>query len=347
MNNILLTKTLKIMKKYLYLLIAFAIVSLTSCKKEDDNTGADKPGEVKITYQVNGNVVNYHAEAENAISYAWDLGNGETPTGQDVTGTYSFPGDYEVTCTAKGRVEDSKATVTVKVEQGDPDIFNKVNLLLSGYNAETGESEAVWTWTDAPGVFADGPREGEPDTVYFNPIDYSWWQNEGGDIDENALDDEYMFKLNPKMEYVNDFKTAFMVNWAWAAVRGHTNGEIPGIWEDVAWEGYNNGQSPMVASWSVEHIPNINDTLTFKTQVGDEMLDGAYVIHLTNNASLGMESAGYDYQILKLTQDTLWVRFDNTFPENLGDYYNIDELESEGAAPGDPDESYLKLVRKK
>ena len=335
------------MKKYLYLLIAFAVVSLTSCNKDDDNNNdTDKPGEVTITYQVDGNVVNYHAEAENAVSYAWDLGNGETPTGQDVTGTYSFPGDYEVTCTAKGRVEDTKATVTVKVEQGDPDIFNKVNLLLSGYNAETGESEAVWTWTDAPGVFADGPREGEPDTVYFNPIDFSWWQNEGGDIDENALDDEYMFKLNPKMEYVNDFKTAFLVNWAWAAVRGHNNGEIPGIWEDVAWEGYNDGQSPMVASWSVEHIPNINDTLTFQTQIGDEMLDGAYVIHLTNNASLGMESTGYDYQILKLTQDTLWVRFDNTFPENLGDFYDIGTLESEGAAPGDPDEAYLKLVRK-
>jgi len=149
------------------------------------------------------------------------------------------------------------------------------------------------------------------------------------------------------MEYVNDFKTAFMVNWAWAAVRGHINGDLPGIWEDVAWEGYNNGQSPFISSWSVEHIENINDTLTFETQIGDKMMPGAYVIHLTNQNSLGMESKGYDYQILKLTQDTLWVRFDNTFPENLADYYNIDDLENEGAAPGDPDESYLKLVRKK
>jgi PKD repeat protein len=339
------------MKKFLYLLIAFAVVSLTACNKDDDdNTGADKPGPVKITYEVNGNVVNYHAEAENAVSYAWDLGNGETPTGQDVNGTYAFPGEYTVKCTAKGRVEDTQATETVKVEEGDPDIFSDVNVLLSGYNAEPGESEAVWTWTDAPGVFADGPRISVPDTVYFNPIDYSWWQNEGGDIDSLALDDKYQFKLNPKMEYVNNFGTAFMVNWAWAAVRGHHNGEIPGIWEDVAWEGYNNGQSPMIASWNVEYIPNIDDnvdSLSFETQIGDQMKPGAYVIHLTNQASLGMESTGYDYQILKLTEDTLWVRFDNTFPENLGDYYNIDDLMNEGAIPGDPDESYLKLVRKK
>jgi len=185
-----------------------------------------------------------------------------------------------------------------------------------------------------------GPRNSSPDTVYFDPIDQSWWQNEGGDIDENALDDEYMFKLNASMEYVNDFKTAFIVNWAWAAVRAYA---LPGIWEDIAYENYN---APP-ASWSVEHIENINDTLTFETNINGEMMPGAYVIHLTNNASLGMESKGYDYQILKLTTDTLWVRYDNTFPDNLGDFYNPDDLASEGAIPGDPDEAYLKLVRKK
>jgi len=77
------------------------------------------------------------------------------------------------------------------------------------------------------------------------------------------------------------------------------------------------------------------------------MKPGAYVIHLTNMASLGMESAGYDYQILKLDSDTLWIRYDNTFPENLADFYDPDDLANEGANPGEPDEAYLKLVRKK
>ncbi len=333
------------MKKFLYLLIAFAVVTITACNKDDDPVDTGKPGPVTITYEVNGNVVNYHAVAENAVSYSWDLGNGETPTGQDVTGTYSFPGQYEVKCTAKGREEDTQATISVNVDEGDPDIFNEVNIALSGYNAETGESEAVWVWATGPGTMGDGPRISEPDTVYFNPIDDSWWQSEEGDLPEDGLDDEYQFKLNAKMEYVNNFGTAFMVNWAWYAVRNY--GAAPGIWEDVAFEGYNNGQSPMIASWSVEHIDNINDTLTFETDINGTMMPGAYVIHLTNQASLGMESKGYDYQILKLTADTLWIRYDNTFPDNLADYYNIDDLENEGAVPGDPDEAYLKLVRKK
>jgi hypothetical protein len=142
------------------------------------------------------------------------------------------------------------------------------------------------------------------------------------------------------MQYINDFKAAFLVNWAWAATRGYG---APGIWEDLAYEGY---EAPE-ASWSVEYIENLNNTLTFETNINGKMLSGAYVIHLTNNASLGMESKGYDYQILKLTSDTLWVRFDNTFPENLADFYDSATLESEGATPGDADESYLKLIRKK
>jgi plastocyanin len=327
------------MKKFLLGFIALTVLTFSACKKDDGTSNNDTPGPVTITYSVDGNSVTYHAIAENAVSYAWDLGNGETPTGQDVTGTYTFPGTYNVKCTAKGRVDDTQATVDVDVTEGDPDIFNEVNVTLSGYNSETGESEAVWVWATNPGTMGDGPRESTPDTVYFNPIDQSWWQSEEGDLPEDGLDDEYSFKLNEKMEYVNNFGAAFMVNWAWAASRGYA---LPDIWDDLAYEAY---EAPQ-ASWSVEHIDNINDTLTFETNINGTMMPGAYVIHLTNNASLGMESAGNDYQILKLTADTLWIRYDNTFPEDLGNYYDPDELESEGAAPGDPDEAYLKLVRK-
>jgi len=327
------------MRNFLLGILAITVLTFSACKKDDPEPDTGTPGPVTITATVNGNVVEYSAEATNAVSYVWDLGNGETPTGQNVTGTYSFPGTYKVKCTAKGRENDSSKEQDVVVEEGDPDIFNEVNLALSGYNAETGESEAIWMWADAPGVMGDGPRMSVPDTVYFNPIDQSWWQNGEGELPEDGLDDEYSFKLNPQMEYINDFKTAFMVNWAWAAVRGYAT---PGIWEDVAFEAY---EAPQ-ASWSVEHIENINDTLTFETNINGSMLSGAYVIHLTNNASLGMESKGYDYQILKLTADTLWVRYDNTFPDNLADFYDPDELANEGATPGDPDEAYLKFYRK-
>jgi len=325
------------MKKSLLYLMAIALF-FSACKKDEETEtpAAGKPGEITLTVTQNGNVVTYKATASDAVKFIWDLGNGQTPEGSEVQGTYSFPGDYDVTCTAKGRDEDRVKAQSVDVLEGDPEIFNEVNVTLSGYNAATGLSEASWAWVDAAGTMGDGPRISVPDTVYFNPIDQSWWSNGEGELSEAALDDEYTFNLNAKMEYVNDFKEAFLINWAWAAVRGH---ETPGIWEDVEDEAY---EAP-ASSWSVQYIPNINDTLTFETNINGGMMPGAYVIHLTNKASLGMESKGYDYQILKLTADTLWVRFDNTFPENLADFYDADDLTNEGATPGDPDEAYLKL----
>ena len=316
--------------------MAFALMTSIACNKEEKAAG--QPGEITITTSVSDNVVTYTASATDAVKFVWDLGNGETPTGTTVTGTYSFPGDYDIKCTAKGREQDRVKSITFKVEHGDPDVFNEVNKLLSGYDEATGESNTVWMWVDAANMMGDGPREGEPDTVYFNAIDHSWWNNGVGELPDAALDDEYSFKLNKTMAYENNFGAEFMVNWAWAASRGYA---VPDIWDDYAYASY---EAP-AASWSVEHIENINDTLQFETNIGGTMMSGAYVIHLTNSASLGMESAGNDYQILKLTTDTLWVRYDNTFPEDLS-MYSASDLSDEGVTPGEPDEAYLKLARK-
>ena len=335
------------MKKQLLILMAFALMLGTACKKNEDETSG-QPGEITITTTVNDNVVTYKASATDAVKFVWDLGNGETPTGATVTGTYSFPGDYTVKCTAKGREQDRVKTITQKVEKGDPDVFNEVNKLLCGYNETTGESEAVWVWIDEENMMGDGPRIGQPDTCYFNDIDHSWWNNGPGEQPAAALDDEYSFKLNKKMEYVLNVGDdgLFMVNWAWAAVRGYAS-PVPNIWED-----YEYAMTPSPASWKVRYIPNIDDnvdSLNFETDINGVMKPGAYVIEITNKMSLGMESAGNEYQILKLTSDTLWVRFDNTFPDNLvtGGFYSQADLDAEGVTPGEPDETYLKFARKK
>jgi len=328
------------MMKNLLILMSFALLFSVACNKDEEEAG--QPGEITITTSVNDNVVTYTATATDAVKFIWDLGNGETPEGATVTGTYSFPGDYDIKCTAKGRESDRVKTFTQKVENGDPNVFNEVNKTLCGYDETTGESTTTWVWVDAANMMGDGPREGTPDTVYFNPIDHSWWNNGDGELPDGGLDDEYSFKLNKTMTYVNDFKDEFMVNWAWAASRGYA---VPDIWDDLAYADYNNGTSPAEASWSVRHIPNINDTLQFETNINGTMMPGAYVIELTNSASIGLEAAGNEYQILKLTQDTLWIRFDNTFPEDLS-MYDAADLADEGVTPGEPDETYLKLARK-
>ena len=332
------------MKKNLfYFIMAALLFSFNACQKDDPapvDTG--KPGEVTITYTIDKNVVSYHAEATNAVSYVWDLGNGETPTGQDVTGTYTFPGDYSVSCTAKGREDDTKATVTVAVAEGDPEVFSDVNIALSGYNSSTGESDAVWVWenelghSNAVGPF---PYTAGTDTAFFAPIDDSWWGNDPGTVDEGSLDDKYMFKLNSSMEYINDFGATFMVNWAWMA--GNYGITVP-VWSDTPYDGY---EAPE-ASWSVKHIDNINDTLTFVTKINGVDSPGAYVLELTNGADLGMEVGVSYYQILSIDDQYLWVRTNSAPPANLYDIYgNPDDLESHGINAAQQEWRYLRFIR--
>lgn len=140
------------------------------------------------------------------------------------------------------------------------------------------------------------------------------------------------------MEYVNDFKEAFVVNWAWMAYYYNTT---VGVWEDEAYTEYTAPE----ASWEIEHYSNINDSLSFVTRVNGVDYDGAYVIHLSNGADLGIEAASNDYQIIKLENDTMWVRYDNATPTNLYDIYaNPSDLEENDISAGEPEWGYFKLV---
>ena len=326
------------MKKSLLYLLAIALF-FGACKKDEDpeTPTAGKPGEITLTVTQNGNVVTYKASASDAVKFIWDLGNGETPEGSEVTGTYNFPGDYDVTCTAKGRDEDRVKVQTVDVLEGNPEIFNPINIAISGYDATTGESTAKWQWANNAGCFSCGPVMYSEDSVYFSSIDDSWWACGDAEILDGSLDDEYFFNLNASMSYVNDFKDAFVVNWSWMA--GHYGVTVP-VWEDTEYELYN---AP-TASWGVKHYPNFGE-ISFTTSVDGVDYEGAYVIELTNGADLGIEAKSNIYQIMKIANDTLWVRYDNASPDNLYDIYeNTADLTDNGIAAGEPEWGYFKLV---
>ena len=309
------------MKKVLFISLIALLGIFTSCK-DDSSEPAGKPGPVTITATVTDNVVSFHAEATDAVKYVWDLANGQTPEGQDVTGTYSFPGTYTVKCTAQGRDDNTVGTKDIVVTKGDTTIFTEVNLLLSGYDAATGENKTTWVWAHGDWNMSCGNMSHDYDTCYFNAT--------GEVADESVYDDVYQFKLNASMEYVNNFGTGFMVNWMWANVNFNFN---PDIWCDSAYVAY---EAP-TASWSVEHIDNFidADSLQFQTNINGTMHDGVYVIHLTNNAYMGVAAAGHDYQICKYANDTLLLRYDNHVPVNIGDYYDAADLDGEGITAGE------------
>jgi len=329
------------MKKSILFLLTIALF-MGACTKDDENNDpvdTGKPGEITITVEKSENTVTYNATATNAVKFIWDLGNGQTPEGEEVVGTYSFPGDYTIKCTAKGRDADVVKEEMVNVEEGDPNIFNFINLAVSGYDEASGESTAKWQWANNAGSFSCGPHvwgDVNSEYPYFNPIDDSWWACGEEENNESALDDEYFFNLNAQMEYVNDFKAEFMVNWAWMAA--NYNIMVP-VWSDHAYEGY----TAPPASWEIKHYENINDSLSFNTQVNGQDYPGAYVLHLSNSADLGIEAASSDYQIVKLENDTMWIRYDNAIPENLFDIYTLEDENLQWIS-GDAEWGYFKLV---
>lgn len=322
--------------------IALLGLGISSCKNNEDNNGTGKPGEVKITADVTGNTAKFHAEAENAVSYIWDLGNGQTPSEQDVEGTFPLKGSYTVKCTAKGRDEDNQASTEITIENDDETIFNAASILMSGFDRTTGESTATWVWASGDGNMAAGPMDYGYDTCYVNAFDESWWQSNeaaGEGADSSVYDDEYQFKLNSSMEYVNNFGSAFMINWMYAAKNFGLSTEV---WGDVAYDAY---EAPE-ASWSVEFIPNINDSLKVTTKIGNETFDGAWVIHLTNNAYFGYGAYGHDYQICKYENDTLLIRYDNRVPDDIANYFDQADLDDNGVTGGEQEWDYFRLVKK-
>ena len=95
-----------------------------------------------------------HELLQNASSYAWDFGDGNTSTDESPVHTYAAGGTYDVTLTATGAAGSASRTETINIV--DP---NTAGMFLSGAEGKTWylDREAI-----AMGI---GP----------GPGDVSWW----------------------------------------------------------------------------------------------------------------------------------------------------------------------------
>ncbi len=309
-------------KQFLFLMVAVFALGLWSCKEDEEDKSVK---DLKVTATVNDNVVSFVASATNANTFSWDFADGNTGAGATIEHSYKMAGTYEVKCTAKGQSNSISKTESVKVETGDPSVYNEVSKLLTGYAGDPDNGgNTVWKWVHADGMFSCGPKSHiySNDTAQydiFDVYDDSWWQNNaasGEDINEEALDDEYSFKLNQAFEYVNSYKASgFMWNWAWAKFA--LNKDVD-EWGDLALL----EPTDTVASWELE-IKDIPTDSTFRTFVNDQEVDKAYILHIKGGQYLGIASAAarstdaHWYQIVKIEADSLIIRYDNTFPQDL------------------------------
>jgi len=308
-------------KQFLFLMMAI-FIGLWSCKKdEDDNTVKD----LKVNFTVGEkNLVSFTASATNANTYSWDFADGNTGSGAAVEHKFKMAGTYKVKCTATGQTNSISKTVDVKVTYEDPSVYNTVSKLLVGFTVDNPEGTAVWRWAADTCMFSCGPKThvytaggDTADYDIFDVYDDSWWHNNANEpINDEALDDEYSFRLNQNFEYVNSYKeTGFMWNWAWAK---YTLNQTVEEWGDVALL----QPSDTVTSWELE-IKDIPADSTFRTIVNGQPETNAYIIHIKGGQYLGIASAAsrsndaHWYQIIRIDSDTLKIRYDNTYPQDL------------------------------
>ena len=106
---------------------------LTGCRKADP----EEPGDTVATFQyeisagnwAEGTFTNY---SQNASSYAWDFGDGNTSTEESPVHTYAAGGTYNVTLTATGAAGSASRTETINIV--DP---NTAGMFLSGAEGKT------------------------------------------------------------------------------------------------------------------------------------------------------------------------------------------------------------------
>lgn len=113
----------------------FSLVAFVSCKKDKDE---DPPKNPIASFQFAVSATN-HLEvtftnfSQNATSYEWNFGDGQTSTETNPVHIYAAPGSYTIVLTAKNSVNAS-ATFNSAIELQDP---NSALTLLAGETSKT------------------------------------------------------------------------------------------------------------------------------------------------------------------------------------------------------------------
>ena len=155
--NWLLTLTL--------LIVASVLVTVSSCKKDSEDPPSADPI-ASFQFEVSaGNFleVTFTNYSQNATSYEWDFGDGETSTESDPTHVYSAAGTYDVVLVAKN-ADGLSNSKTSSFELTDP---NSALTLLAGEVSKTWKLYRVGT-SMSLGENAEDP--------------YGWWpglENDG------------------------------------------------------------------------------------------------------------------------------------------------------------------------
>ena len=219
----------------------------------------------------------------NPLDLTFKFANGDSTKSETSTVYFPFKGTYEISLnvtTAKG---PSSITQTVTVDKDDmsnPDLTDPVVLALTGgLEAPNGK-----TW-----VMVSAPRTGGVGPYSVNSTYPEWYDQPdgfgGAAWEKGMLSNEFTFNLR-QYQYIPKNNNV-TVHWAFAK---ELTGTERAQYDDGFYADPNHKQAPFI-------IRNAN------TGVGT-----GYTLDFANGSYLGYYDRRYHHQIIKLTQDTLYIR---------------------------------------
>ncbi|MEQ8473534.1 MAG: PKD domain-containing protein [Marinoscillum sp.] len=175
-----------------WLLMGVLALTMMSCDLGEDEP---EPGEViaGFTYEIsedNYQEVTFINISQNADTYSWDFGDGNTSTEKDPVYSYAEEATYEVTLTATGAAGSKERKETIKIENP-----NKAMERLTGTDGK------VWQ------LIADVSTGRYPYEVGPNARNEIWWasgRNEGLCVRECVFDDTWTFNTDGTFTYDNN-----------------------------------------------------------------------------------------------------------------------------------------------
>ncbi len=117
--------------------LSLILLVICACSKNDEEPPPPAPF-ASFTVENNNCIapceMTFTNQSQNATSYQWDLGNGETAITADASATYETPGDYVVKLTASSVTEEDDFSITVTAIEDPNPHLGKWNLVQGTYN---------------------------------------------------------------------------------------------------------------------------------------------------------------------------------------------------------------------
>lgn len=241
------------------------------------------PSSDQVTFEMeydeqNPNIV-YFTNTAGGFKAIWNLGNGSTAEGETVKGEYPLKGVYEVELTIFTESGQARNMQEIEIAEtnalmlNDPDL----NLLTGGADQTEGK-----TWvidSTQSGHMGVGP------TTSYTP---EWWSAAANAKPGTGLyNDEYTFKLDGLQFEMNTAGDVFM--------NTNNSGDFSGAVEAPGGD--------MMAEWTAP------DDMNFNLVKND---DGSMFLSVSDPGFMGFYSGVRTYEILELTENRMFVRFEDS-----------------------------------